>query len=78
MTQNQIAEPTNDIPATIGAPAHRALATAGYTHLAQLIAVSEAELLRLHGVGPKAIRLLREALTAQGLTFAERDGYAQG
>ena len=43
------------------------------TRLAQLTAVSEAELLRLHGVGPKATRLLREALAAQGLAFAGRD-----
>ncbi|HMQ35820.1 MAG TPA: hypothetical protein PKD53_34265 [Chloroflexaceae bacterium] len=49
------------------------LALSGYTQLAQLTAVSEAELLRLHGVGPKAIRLLREALAAQGLAFAKQD-----
>lgn len=53
--------------------ARRELAIAGYTQLAQLTAVSEAELLRLHGVGPKAIRLLREALAAQGLAFAKQD-----
>jgi predicted flap endonuclease-1-like 5' DNA nuclease len=61
-----------DLPRHIGAPARRALAAAGYTRLAQLTAVSEAELLRLHGVGPRATRLLREALAAQGLAFAER------
>jgi predicted flap endonuclease-1-like 5' DNA nuclease len=65
--------PEGDLPRSIGAPARRALAAAGYTRLAQLTAVSEAELLRLHGVGPKATRLLREALAAQGLAFAERD-----
>lgn len=58
---------------TRGAPARRALATAGYTRLVQLTSVGEAELLQLHGVGPKAIRLLREALAAQGLAFAERN-----
>jgi hypothetical protein len=51
----------------------RGEAAAGYTRLAQLTAVSEAELLPLHGVGPKATRLLREALAAQGLAFAERE-----
>lgn len=65
--------PEDDLPRSIGAPARRALAAAGYTQLAQLTAVSEDELLRLHGVGPKATQLLREALAAQGLAFAERD-----
>jgi hypothetical protein len=54
----------------IGAPATRALVAAGYTRLAQLHGVREADLLRLHGVGPKAIRILREALAARGLALA--------
>jgi predicted flap endonuclease-1-like 5' DNA nuclease len=62
-----------DLPRSIGRTARRVLAIAGYTELAQLTSIREAELLRLHGVGPKAIRLLREALAAQDLTFAERD-----
>lgn len=70
MTQDHNAEQAHDIPAAIGAPARRALTAAGYTSLAQLSAVSEAELLRLHGMGPRAIGLLREALAAQGLAFA--------
>lgn len=51
-------------------PAQRALKAAGYTRLEQLAGVSEADLLKLHGVGPKAITLLRPALAAQGLAFA--------
>jgi hypothetical protein len=31
--------------------------------------VSEKDLLRLHGVGPKALRLLREQLASHNLTF---------
>lgn len=53
----------------IGAPATRALEAAGYTHLKQLTKLSEAELGQLHGMGPKALRLLQEALQAQGLSF---------
>jgi predicted flap endonuclease-1-like 5' DNA nuclease len=53
----------------IGAPASRALATAGIGRLDQLTTVSEAELRALHGVGPKAVRLLREALARRGLSF---------
>jgi hypothetical protein len=32
--------------------------------------VTEAELLALHGMGPNAVRVLREALRARGLAFA--------
>ena len=34
---------------------------------------SEAELLTLHGVGPRAIRILREHLAAAGLSFRAGD-----
>lgn len=60
----------NDFP-KIGAPATRALIAAGYQRLEQLTQVSEAELLQLHGVGPKAIRILREALADKDWTFAD-------
>lgn len=53
---------TGDLPEGIGRPAQRALAAAGYDRLDQLTRVSEAELLKLHGVGPKALGLLRSAL----------------
>lgn len=42
-----------------------ALADAGYTSLDQLADVDHTGLKRLHGVGPKALRLLEEALTAK-------------
>lgn len=58
----------SDFP-NIGAPATRALEIEGYTTLKQLTKVSEAELGQLHGVGPKAIRILREALKAKGWFF---------
>jgi uncharacterized damage-inducible protein DinB len=67
----QLSNPTSDFP-KIGAPARRALNAAGYQHLEQLTQVSEKELLRLHGMGPKAIRILREALAAQGAAFADK------
>ena len=58
----------NDFP-KIGAPALRALHRAGYTKLEQLTQTNEAELAKLHGMGPKALRILREALEAKGLQF---------
>ena len=60
-------------PPGIGKPASRALEAAGYSSLEQLTQVSEKELLKLHGMGPKAVRVLREALAEQGLAFADAD-----
>jgi hypothetical protein len=60
-----------DVFPKIGAPATRALTAAGYTRLEQLTEVTEAELGKLHGMGPKALGLLRAALAEQGRTFAE-------
>lgn len=57
-------------PSGIGKPALRALVAAGYTHLEQLAKAEERALLGLHGVGPKAIRILRETLEGMGLAFA--------
>lgn len=57
-----------DLP-NIGAPATRALTLGGYATLKQLTRVSEAELSQLHGVGPRAIRILSEALNINGWSF---------
>lgn len=59
----------SDFP-KIGKPALRALNYAGYSRLEQLTQVSEQELLSLHGMGPKAMRLLGEALAEKGWSFA--------
>ena len=56
-----------DLPSSIGRPATRALAGAGIATLDQVAARSEQELLALHGVGPKAVRLLSEALQKRGM-----------
>jgi hypothetical protein len=66
--------PGTDFPHAIGAPATRALLAEGYTSLEQLTRVRESDLARLHGVGPKAIRILREALEASDRTFVEPGG----
>jgi hypothetical protein len=58
--------PETGLPGNIGAPATRALTAAGYTELGQLANVPATELKKLHGVGPKALRLLQEALAQQG------------
>ena len=66
MTQQE-----SDLPNGLSAPARRALDGAGYVRLEQLSRVSESELKKLHGMGPKAINLLRSALDARGLSFVD-------
>jgi hypothetical protein len=61
----------NDLPSGLAKPAQRALAGAGYTRLEQLSKVSETEVRELHGMGPKALDLIRDALAAKGQTFAD-------
>jgi hypothetical protein len=56
----------SDLPAGIGRPAHRALAEAGYTRLDQLAGRNARELLKLHGMGPKALGCIRAALADRG------------
>jgi hypothetical protein len=70
--------PEGDLPRSIGAPARRALAAAGYTRLAQLTAVSEAELLRLHGVDPAGAMLAvaRQGAGAERVEWIEGDSSA--
>ncbi|MFJ9416480.1 DNA-binding protein [Streptomyces sp. NPDC101227] len=63
-------EPADGLPPRIGAPARRALERAGYLRLSQLAGANEAELRQLHGMGPKALGILRDALAAQGMSFA--------
>jgi predicted flap endonuclease-1-like 5' DNA nuclease len=53
----------------IGKVATRELAAHGYTKYEQLARASRRELLAIHGVGPKAIRILDEELAARGLAF---------
>ena len=69
-----LVRPGTDFPHGIGGPATDALRLQGYTRLKQLVKVSEADLLKLHGVGPKAISVLRAALAERGLAFAPGKG----
>jgi predicted flap endonuclease-1-like 5' DNA nuclease len=64
----------DDTLPAIGRPATGALAEAGITRLTEVSRHTEVELLALHGVGPKAVRILREALAERGLAFAEPPG----
>lgn len=54
----------------IGKVATRELALNGITRYSDLVSHTEAELLAIHGVGPKAIRILGEELARRGQSFA--------
>ena len=70
MTRATPSPEESDLPREIGMPARRAFAAVGLTTLDQLAGRSEAELARLHGVGPKALGVIRRALEARGESFA--------
>jgi len=65
-------ESYSDLPAKLSKPAMRALTQAGYLRLEQFTELSEAEVLKLHGMGPKAIDQIRQALEEKGLSFASK------
>jgi hypothetical protein len=64
----------SDLPTGLAKPAQRALAAAGYLRLEQFTKLSEDDVLQLHGMGPKALDLIRRALMAQGLSFDHGSG----
>ena len=68
----------HDFPRRLGRPATAALLAAGYTRLEQLTSVTAKEVLALHGMGPKGIRILREELAAQGKAFEGEKGGVGG
>lgn len=57
-------------PKGVARPAIRALASLGVTELDQLTRFTEAELKALHGMGPKALGVLKTALAARGKALA--------
>jgi len=60
----------SELTPRIGNVARRELAVYGVTTYVQLAALPEREVLAIHGVGPKAIRILREELAARRQSFA--------
>ena len=56
-------------PSGMSGPSLRALSVAGIRSMNELEVWTEADLAALHGMGPKGIRILREALAVTGRTF---------
>ncbi|MFC7272383.1 hypothetical protein ACFQS1_00190 [Paractinoplanes rhizophilus] len=63
-------EPGTPLP-HLGAAATRALTARGAVSLERVAELSEAEVKEMHGVGPYALRHLRAAMDAAGLTFRD-------
>jgi hypothetical protein len=63
-------EPDSDLTTGLGKPARLALAAAGYIRLEQPTEVSEADVIKLHRMGPEALERPRCALAANGQGFA--------
>lgn len=72
-TSRAASPPIGDLPADLGRPATRALAAAGIRTLDDVARHTEAELVALHGVGPRAIGVLVAALGARGLAMHRRE-----
>jgi predicted flap endonuclease-1-like 5' DNA nuclease len=70
MSTRHLPAQIGDLP-PIGRPANGALLAAGITTLAQVAGHRRRDLLALHGVGPKAISILSDALAERGLSFAD-------
>jgi hypothetical protein len=59
-TKPDATTPLNDPSLRLPKPAVRGLAAAGITTLGAAWAAEDADMLALHGVGPKGVRMIRE------------------
>lgn len=64
------AAPGRGLPRNLGRPATRALEAAGLTTLEAVAAHGRAATAALHGVGPRAVERLQDALAAAGLGWS--------
>lgn len=60
-----------NLPAGVSAPAIRAFAAEGLHTLQDFTTVTEQHVRGLHGVGPKVVRIITEAMTREGLSFKQ-------
>ncbi len=62
-------KPENGFLSLLANPARRALLHVGIDTVQKLSGYSEQEILQLHGMGPKSLPILRDALKEHGLSF---------
>lgn len=65
----ELQKPKEGFIASLSAPARRALENNGIHSIKQLSELSEADLLKFHGMGKASLPVLRAALGAEGLSF---------
>ena len=65
-------KPNDELPLKLAKPAQRALANAGITSLQQLATYSEQEIALMHGIGPNALRVIKQELKKHGLSFTKK------
>jgi len=70
MTEDTAASAQTEFPRSIGKVAARELAVRGFVRYDQLALVTAETILAIHGVGPKAVAILREELANRDLSFA--------
>jgi predicted flap endonuclease-1-like 5' DNA nuclease len=63
-------EGESEFPVSLGKVVRRELAVHGITRFDQLTSFTASDLLQMHRVGSKAVRILAEELEARGLAFA--------
>jgi hypothetical protein len=59
----------SDLPKGLAAPARRTLEGAGYRSLEEVAKAKESDVESLHGMGPNAMDVLRDAFKEHGLKF---------
>lgn len=59
----------SDFPSSMGKVAPRELAVNGIHSLEQTTEYTEKELLAIHGVGPRAVRIIKEVLAKKNLSL---------
>jgi len=64
-------KPESGFLSRLSAPARRALQNAGIITVKQLSKKSQKEILKLHGMGPASMPILKAALDKMGLEFKE-------
>lgn len=62
-------KPASGFLSELSAPARRALVNEGITTPGKLAKYSLEEILRLHGMGPRSIPILKKALRSEGMAF---------
>ncbi len=78
MKAGQSEQGESNFPQKLSQPARRALAAAGFMRLEDLTKISEAELKKLHGIGPNALVQLRQAFEVNELSFAGEQRTTKG